>query len=53
MPHEASFPWFLVSMGARQDAVLTGVCLTKQYWLHQVRKTDEEESDERSGSDAA
>ena len=39
---KASFPWFLVSMGARQDAVLTGVCLTKQYWLQEFSKGPEE-----------
>jgi len=29
---KASLPWFLVAMGARQDAMVTGICLTKQYW---------------------
>ncbi len=29
---KASLPWFLIAMGARQDAILTGICLTKQYW---------------------
>lgn len=36
---KGSFPWFLVSMGARQDAILTGVCLTKQCWKQDYRKT--------------
>lgn len=39
---KASIPWFLVAMGARQDAVLTGVCCTKQTWLQQHRKTKQE-----------
>lgn len=41
-PGKASLPWFLVAMGARQDAVLTGVCCTKQYWLQTHRKVGEE-----------
>jgi hypothetical protein len=28
----AGIPWFLISMGARQDSMLTGVCVSKQYW---------------------
>ena len=39
---KASFPWFMVAMGARQDAVLTGVCCTKQYWKQEYRKVKEE-----------
>ena len=39
---KASFPWFLVSMGARQDAVLTGICVSKQCWKQEYRKTGEE-----------
>jgi hypothetical protein len=27
-----AIPWFQVAMGARQDTVLTGVCLSKQSW---------------------
>jgi len=38
----ASFPWFLIAMGARQDAVIAGVCLTKQYWKQDYRKTGQE-----------
>ena len=40
---KASFDWFLVSMGARQDAVLTGLCISKQSWRQEHRKVDEEE----------
>lgn len=34
----ASLPWFAIANGARQDAVLTGVCLTKQTWKLELRK---------------
>ena len=37
----AAMPWFQVAMGARQDAVLTGVCLSKQYWKTEYRKLDQ------------
>ncbi len=40
---KASFPWFLISIGARQDALLTGVCLSKQYWKQEFRKAGSEE----------
>lgn len=40
---KASFPWFMVAMGARQDAVLTGVCLSKQVWKQEYRKTGSEQ----------
>jgi hypothetical protein len=39
---KASFPWFLIAMGARQDATLTGVCCSKQYWKQEYRKVREE-----------
>lgn len=34
---QASIPWFLVSMGACEDSVISGVCVSKQYWLRRVR----------------
>ena len=39
---KASFPWFLISCGARMDADLTGICVSKQYWKQEFRKTHEE-----------
>jgi hypothetical protein len=33
-----SIPWFLVSMGAHQDALLASVCVSKQYWKYRERK---------------
>lgn len=29
--------WFLTSMGARQDAQVTGVCYSKQYWEYETK----------------
>lgn len=37
-----AIPWMLTAMGARQDAVLTGICVTKQYWKLQLRKSHDE-----------
>lgn len=38
-----SIPWFLVSMGAHQDATIAGVCVSKQYWKFRERvKTRDE-----------
>lgn len=42
-------PWFLVSMGAHQDALIAGVCCTKQYWKYRervVRGGDDEQDPE-------
>jgi hypothetical protein len=39
---KASFPWFLVSMGARQNAVIEGICITKQSWKQEFRKIKDE-----------
>jgi hypothetical protein len=36
----ASIPWFLVSMGAHQDAQITGLAVSKQYWKWEERKSD-------------
>jgi hypothetical protein len=32
-----SIPWFLVAMGAQQDAQLAAVCVSKQYWKFRER----------------
>lgn len=39
---KASFPWFLVALGARMDAGVAGICVTKQSWKSKYRKTEEE-----------
>lgn len=39
---KASMPWFLISMGERQHATVTGICLSKQYWKQEFRKVKEE-----------
>jgi hypothetical protein len=34
-----SIPWFLVTMGANQDAQLDGICASKQYWkFHEIQE---------------
>jgi len=38
-----SIPWFQVVMGSRQDALLTGICLTKQSWKLELRKREDPE----------
>jgi hypothetical protein len=35
---KAALPWFHVAMGARQTSMLTGICLSKQYWKLEVKK---------------
>jgi hypothetical protein len=35
----ASIPWFLTAMGARQDAQISGICASKQYWKLELRKS--------------
>ncbi len=42
---KASAPWFLLANGARQDALLTGVCLSKQSWDLEFRQNGWEEVD--------
>ncbi len=39
---KASFPWFLLALGARMDAMATGICTTKQSWKTEFRKTGED-----------
>ncbi|MET4187609.1 hypothetical protein ABIB86_000442 [Bradyrhizobium sp. JR1.7] len=50
---KASIPWFHVALGARQDSVLTGICLSKQSWKLELKRsssetvTDDETGEER------
>lgn len=37
---KASLPWFAVAMGSRQDALVTGICLSKQSWKLELREDD-------------
>lgn len=43
---EHDVPWFLTCMGAFQDAMTIGVCVSKQYWDYEEEATDEEEDEE-------
>src|SRR5262249_15708380 len=38
----AAIPWFLIAMGARQDAQITGVCASKQYWKLDLRQMSDD-----------
>jgi hypothetical protein len=50
---KSAIPWFQVAMGARQDCVLTGVCMSKQSWKLELKKTGTEEfMDDSEGGDA-
>lgn len=47
---KAATPWFLTALGARQTALLTGFCVSKQSWKLELRKTGNEDyDDEESG----
>lgn len=37
-----AIPWFLTTMGAYQDAQLTGICGSKQYWKLQTKQVGEQ-----------
>lgn len=47
---KASIAWFHTAMGARQTSLLTGICLSKQYWKLELKRAgDEEFEDEETG----
>jgi hypothetical protein len=47
---KASIPWFHVAMGSRQTSLITGICLSKQYWKLELRRKGKEEfEDEEDG----
>ncbi len=35
---KASIPWFPICMGAREDSLMTGICLSKQSWKLELRR---------------
>jgi hypothetical protein len=37
-----AIPWMLTAIGARQDAEITGICVSKQYWKLNLRKDRDE-----------
>ena len=39
---KASIAWFHVAMGARQTSLLTGICLSKQYWKLELKRKGKE-----------
>lgn len=46
---KAAMPWFLTSLGMRQTAVLTGICVSKQSWKLELRKTGDEDVNDEDG----
>jgi len=47
---KASIPWFHVAMGARQTAMITGFCISKQSWKLELRRTRSESfTDDETG----
>jgi hypothetical protein len=45
----ASLPWFSVAVGARQDSLTTGICISKQSWKLELRKDRVVEMDPATG----
>jgi hypothetical protein len=44
-------PWFLTALGARQTSLITGFCVSKQFWKLELRKHGQEDyDDEESGT---
>jgi len=41
--HRTSIPWFHVAMGSRQTSLVTGICLSKQSWKLELKKTNVED----------
>lgn len=39
-----AIPWFLISMGARQDCHIAGICVSKSYWEFEEHPTKTDES---------
>lgn len=48
---KVGIPWFHVSMGARQDSLLTGICVSKQSWKLDVTKRLDPEKAMEQGDD--
>lgn len=47
---KASIPWFHVALGARQDSILAGICLSKQSWKLELRKEGSEDTEDEDGN---
>jgi hypothetical protein len=42
---EHDIPWFLTFMGAFQDSMVVGACVSKQYWEYEEKKSEEDLED--------
>lgn len=47
--NKASIPWFHVAMGSRQTSLITGICLSKQCWKLDLKRTPQPEEFEENG----
>ncbi len=45
----AAMPWFETALGARQTSLMTGFCITKQYWKLELRRKGTETFDDGDG----
>jgi hypothetical protein len=50
---KAGIPWFQVSMGARMDSQITGICVTKQSWVFKEKKTGNKKIETYQESDGS
>ena len=50
---KSGIPWFQTAIGANQDAYITGICVSKQYWEYEEQPEDEydDEFEEGTGED--
>ena len=46
---KAATPWFHTAIGARQTSLMTGFCVTKQFWNLKLRRAGTEEVDDEKG----
>lgn len=43
---KAAMPWFMTAIGARQTSLMTGFCVSKQFWNLKLRRKGTEEFDD-------
>jgi hypothetical protein len=48
--NKASIQWYMTAMGSRQTSLLTGICMSKQYWKLELKRTGEEEFEDDDGA---
>jgi hypothetical protein len=48
---KASMAWFHTAMGARQTSLLTGICMSKQYWKLELKRAGTEDYDDEEAGE--